>query len=223
VYVALSRCTSFNDLVLRTKIERPAIMTDPKVLAFAQNETQSETIIQELNDGKADYYYKKSREALKKNDYRTALENFIQAFKFRNDIETEVFKKYVITMGNRLSGYKTLCLKQAGTLEQACRELSEAGKNKAELQSKIKTLTHKNKEQNNAVKLLLTKADELSLEAERLRDENGKLKALLSKAESKYASERKLISELEKTAANQRKEIERLKKLKLSQRIFGVK
>jgi ATP-dependent exoDNAse (exonuclease V) alpha subunit len=38
VYVALSRCTSFNGLVLRTKIPRQAIFTDLEVLEFSRNE-----------------------------------------------------------------------------------------------------------------------------------------------------------------------------------------
>ena len=192
VYVALSRCTSFNGLALKTKIERSAIMTDPRVLAFAQNETHSETIIQALNTGKADFYYKKSRDAIKANDYPSALENFIQALKFRNDIETETFKKYVVTTGSRLSNYKLLLQKQTSRLEKVNSKLSEANEN----QSKVKSLTRKNKEQNNAIRLLLTKTDEISQELERFCEENEKLKALLSKAESKYAAERKYNQKL---------------------------
>jgi len=96
VYVALSRCTSFNGLVLKTRIDRNAIKTDAQVLNFAQNETPSTLIVQELNTGKADFYYKKSREAIKSNDFASAIDNFITAIKFRNDIETDVFKRYFI-------------------------------------------------------------------------------------------------------------------------------
>lgn len=52
VYVALSRCTSFNGIVLKTRINREAIKTDPQVLNFAQHETPSTLIVQELNSGK---------------------------------------------------------------------------------------------------------------------------------------------------------------------------
>jgi ATP-dependent exoDNAse (exonuclease V) alpha subunit len=38
VYVALSRCTSFDGLVLKSKIDRSAIKTDPDVLKFAERE-----------------------------------------------------------------------------------------------------------------------------------------------------------------------------------------
>ena len=59
VYVALSRCTTFSGLVLKTKIDNRAIKTDPEVLKFAQNETPSTLIFQELNSGKADFSTRK--------------------------------------------------------------------------------------------------------------------------------------------------------------------
>lgn len=39
VYVALSRCTSFDGLVLKSRIYRNVIKTDPQVIKFAENET----------------------------------------------------------------------------------------------------------------------------------------------------------------------------------------
>jgi len=47
VYVALSRCTTFNGLILRTQLNRNAIKTAPEVLDFAQNEMPSTLVIQE--------------------------------------------------------------------------------------------------------------------------------------------------------------------------------
>ena len=96
VYVALSRCTSFNGLVLKTKIDHAAIKTDPQVIKFAENETPSTLIVQELNSGKADFYYKKVREEIMALNFTEAYDNFVKAIKFRNDIETNLFKKYFV-------------------------------------------------------------------------------------------------------------------------------
>ena len=192
VYVALSRCTTFNGLVLKTKIERTAIMTDPKVLLFAQNETKSDVILQELNDGKADYYYKKSRDDVKAFHFESAFENFKQALKYRNDLETETFKRYVVITGKRLAGKNKSFQKLAGNLEKVNTQLAEVD----QLQAQIKSLTLKNKEQNNSLKLLLSSTDEISQKSERLSNENEKLKALLSRAESRYASEKKYTQKL---------------------------
>lgn len=49
VYVALSRCTTFTGLVLRTKINKEIIKTDHRVLKFAEQESSIESILEELN------------------------------------------------------------------------------------------------------------------------------------------------------------------------------
>ncbi len=96
VYVALSRCTTFGGLVLKTRIERHAIKINPKVLQFAQNETPSTLIVKELQAGKADYYYKKLRTSLKSLEFEDAYNHFIKAIKIRNDIETSEFKRFFL-------------------------------------------------------------------------------------------------------------------------------
>ena len=52
VYVALSRCTSLEGLILKTKINRTAIKTDLFAIQYAQNEMQEEQIAQTLNIAK---------------------------------------------------------------------------------------------------------------------------------------------------------------------------
>lgn len=106
VYVALSRCTSFSGLVLKSQIGRNAIKTDPQVLSFASNETPSTLIVHELNSGKADFHYKKARESFKNLFYAEAYDNFIKATKYRNDLETDVFKQYFISTAERLGSFR---------------------------------------------------------------------------------------------------------------------
>ena len=84
VYVALSRCTTLDGLVLKTKISSSAITTDPKVLEFALNETPSTLIVGELNAAKADYFYKKSKDEIKANNYEQAFKYFVEAVKYNN-------------------------------------------------------------------------------------------------------------------------------------------
>lgn len=106
VYVALSRCTSFNGLILKTKVNKNAILTDSNVLNFAKNETPNTLIVKEVNSGKADFYYKKCRDSIKEYNYTSVIDNFIKAIKFRNDIETDVFKRYFVITSSKLSSYK---------------------------------------------------------------------------------------------------------------------
>ncbi len=52
VYVALSRCTSFDGLILKNPISFNAIKTAPQVLKFAENEKTNALILQKLNSNK---------------------------------------------------------------------------------------------------------------------------------------------------------------------------
>ena len=138
VYVALSRCTSFNGLVLKTRIERTAIKTNPQVLNFAQNETPSTLIVQELNTGKADFYYKKSREAIKTNDFSFTIDNFTTAIKYRNDLETEIFKRYFIATLSRLNSHKKLSSLLTRKLEDVHKINFELQERELEQEQKVK-------------------------------------------------------------------------------------
>lgn len=107
VYVALSRCTTSNGLVLRSRIERQAIKTDKRVIDFAKNETPSTLIFEQISSGKADYYYKKVRESISALNFDEAYDNMIKAFKYRNDFETNIFRKYFLQKASIISSYKT--------------------------------------------------------------------------------------------------------------------
>ena len=102
VYVALSRCTSFNGLILKTKIDRSAIKADQNVINFAKNETPETLITEELKSGRADYFYSKAASSLKENDIKSAILNYQKAIKYRNDTDSELFIRYLSIYHNNL-------------------------------------------------------------------------------------------------------------------------
>ncbi len=106
VYVALSRCTSFSGLVLKTKLTNYDIKTDPNVIEFAKYETPETLITEELNTGKADSFYNKSRESFEKGKIKLAFRDFKRALRFRNDIDTDSFKRYIEIQGQRFFNFK---------------------------------------------------------------------------------------------------------------------
>lgn len=55
VYVALSRCTSLNGLVLKSKIKTGSLLTDPKIIQFARNSSSSAQLQNELLQAKKEY------------------------------------------------------------------------------------------------------------------------------------------------------------------------
>jgi len=69
VYVALSRCTSFSGILLRTPLNPRSIKTDPQVLSFARNVTPETLLISELETGKAGNYIKRAIAAYLTRDY----------------------------------------------------------------------------------------------------------------------------------------------------------
>lgn len=48
VYVALSRCTNLEGLVLKSRVSASSLRTDPRIVAFARNSASAETLRQEL-------------------------------------------------------------------------------------------------------------------------------------------------------------------------------
>jgi hypothetical protein len=230
VYVALSRCTSFSGLVLKTQIGQNAIKTDPQVLQFAQNETPSTLIVQELNSGKADFYYRKVRDDIHSLNFEEAYTNFLKALKFRNDIETEMFKKYFIVTAKHLSSFRqksTELITEKEILKRAKEDLKITV---SELENKIATQQTKINEQNKSIKILLDKTEESENFNEKLKSEiitlnKNKLDAekSIQQHQKTIQEQKKSISELEATKRNNEQEIERLRNLKWHQKLFGQK
>ena len=230
VYVALSRCTSFNGLVLKTKIENKAIKTDPQVLQFAQNETPSTLIVQELNSGKADFYYKKVREETKSLNFTEAYDNFVRAIKFRNDIETDLFRKYFVATANRLGSFRQKHIDILSELVTKTQENEELQASISELESEKISQQTKISDQNKAIKLLLDKTKELEKQSEKqksdiltLTTEKANAEKTIQQNQKTIQGNKATISKLETTIKNNEREIERLRNLKWYQKLFGQK
>lgn len=182
VYVALSRCTSLNGLVLKSQIPRNAIKTSQKVLEFAKNETPSTLINEELKEGKADFYYKLARKNILERNLNKAYADFLIAISFRNDMETELFKRYLNIVFSRLVGYKDFFEKQLSEnkhIEDAKKALEIMSKafieENLELSNSNETFKAKINEQNKAIKLVIDENKEIELEKIKLTSEMNQL------------------------------------------------
>jgi methyl-accepting chemotaxis protein len=202
VYVALSRCTTFNGLVLKTRIGQNAIMTSPQVLEFAKYETPDTLILTELNSGKADFYYKKVREGIKNRDFNEVYENFIKAIKFRNDIETPSFKRFFLVFTEKLSSNKDKFLKIDKLISQFEKEnlkLNTTLKKAKDLNIKLK----ENIEQvNNSLKQVTNERDEIA-------DRNISLAEDLKYVRTNYNTTLSTIQKIQRHNAELKKSIEK--------------
>ena len=230
VYVALSRCTSFSGLMLKTQLNSYAIKTDPRVIEFAQNETPGTLITEQLNTGKADFYYKKAREDFQNGKIKSAFDFFKRALKFRNDIDTDIFKKFIEVQGKRLLDFKQKYTSLIERFELTNNELSEA---QEKIESQAKELNNKStkiSEQNSSIGLLLEKTSEFENEIEQLKKA---LKQTEKKLSDSQIHSNGLETKLQKTESdlrnknkeiqNNKAEIERLKNLKWYDKLIGKK
>lgn len=77
VYVALSRCTSFQGLLLRSPMTARAIKTDPVVLKFAAHETPGTMLLKELEKSRTNYYLKTAIRSWINKEGALASESFL--------------------------------------------------------------------------------------------------------------------------------------------------
>ncbi len=230
VYVALSRCTSFSGLQLKTKLNQYAIKTDPKVLEFAQNETPGTLITEQLNKGKADFYYKKAREQFGKGNIKSSFDFFKRGLKFRNDINTDNFEKFIVIQGTRLLSFRkkvNISLKEKTKLIEEITKVKETIESYS--QENFKNM-QKIESQNSSIELLLKKTREFEKETEQLKKELKRLENIIYESQ-KYS--KRLENQLKKTKSDlaqknrenqaNKKEIERLQNLKWYDKLFGKK
>ncbi len=230
VYVALSRCTSFSGLQLKTQLNQYAIKTNPQVLEFAQNETPETLITEQLNTGKADFYYKKAREQFVNGNIKSSFDFFKRALKFRNDIDTENFERFVVIQGAKLLSFRK-------KFNNSLKEQIQLKEDVEEAQEKIENLSQENsekaneiKEQNSSIKLLLNKTREFEAENERLekklRNLEGKLsdsQKQLNQLDAKLKKTKFELTDKKREIKANKSEIERLRNLKWYDKLFGKK
>lgn len=218
VYVALSRCTSFGGLKLKTKLTHNAIKTAPQVVEFAKNETPATLVTEKLNTGKADFYYKNATQEFDKGKLKNALGYLKRAFKFRNDFGSVEFDRYLLVKGTRLMGFKTKFEK----LQVVHNELSENNSELSEKFDRIHSEFDSYRKRINQEKIsflastnkLQTKNNTISKELEETRALNLKLEVDIRQKEKEISQEK---AKLESSYG----EVDRLRKLTWFQKLIG--
>jgi hypothetical protein len=202
VYVALSRCTSFNGLVLKTRIDRRCIKTDNKVIEFAEHETPDTLIVEELNKGKADFYYRQCREAIKRKEFQDAFDFFVKATKFRNDLETEPTKRFSTYFLTKLDLYKSFIKREIEEKEELAQNLEDKQEEIETLNQELGQQQEENKTLADANKVLENKVTSLTDKTRQLGQQN---------------------KNLEKEISTLNKELDRVRNIKWHQKLFGKK
>lgn len=211
VYVALSRCTSFSGLTFKSHLNRGSIKTDHNVIEFAKKETPDQLITENLNTGKADFYYKKAREQFKKGNIKNSFDFFKRALKFRNDISTDDFERFVALEGSKLAGYKKNYRESLLKLERLKSKIIESESSIEKLNLVISENSSAISNRDDTIKLLSEKLQVLEQKNQDVKREMDFLKADLSVQKTKEAILETDLFKLRKELTSKNKENNKLK------------
>lgn len=192
VYVALSRCRTWKGVVLNRELNRDSIHVDTRVVEFARQTTPSTLIDDAINNGKANALYKDARIKIREGKPELAFDSFISAVKLRNDIDTEIFKRFVIAYLKKVILTKELysdSLKQRQTLltekleldsilETAKEKISQLSSAILEKDSKINILLSANNKASEEVKKVKSERESMGKEISELQNEISRLNNL---------------------------------------------
>jgi len=94
-YVALSRCTSLEGMVLRKTITRSDVFVRPEIVEFSQRFNNEQLINKALKESDADYLYYQAISNYDIGDFEACLENFFKAIHARYDIEKGLPRRFI--------------------------------------------------------------------------------------------------------------------------------
>lgn len=126
-YVALSRCTSLEGIVLKEPLCRNEIFVRSEVTQFAKHYNDNNLITKALKQSKADKEYFDAIRAFDAGDFDAFLRNFFLAIHSRYDIERPVAKRFIrrkLNLINLLRSENEKLRKMQADKNQYLKELS---------------------------------------------------------------------------------------------------
>lgn len=94
-YVALSRCTSLEGIVLKEPIRRRDVFVKSEVVSFSRSYNNNMVISKALSESKADKEYHDAVKDYDKGDFEGFLTNFLKAIHSRYDIEKPLVRRFI--------------------------------------------------------------------------------------------------------------------------------
>lgn len=94
-YVALSRCTSLDGIILKKQINRSDIFVKPEIVQFSKQFNDRQLIDRSLKQAQADILYAQCAKEFDQGDFANCLDSFFKAIHSRYDIEKAVPKRFI--------------------------------------------------------------------------------------------------------------------------------
>jgi hypothetical protein len=111
VYVALSRCTTLEGMVLKSTISRQSVMTDQRVLAFAAAELSEDKLKPLLNIGQQQYIIDGVTKLFDFTTAREELDEFRDFIESRKSIDKEEAYSVVDAVDDKLARLQEIAVK----------------------------------------------------------------------------------------------------------------
>ena len=105
-YVALSRCTSLEGMVLKKMLSRSDIFVRSEIVQFSQQFNNQQLIEKALKESDADYLYGATVRLFDKGDYGDAIDTFFKSIRARYDVEKPLSKRFIRKKLNVISELK---------------------------------------------------------------------------------------------------------------------
>lgn len=95
VYVALSRCTSFDGICLKQKLTTGNIFVRPEIIAFSQYFNNQDALDRAMQESQTDIEYISAVKAFDNRDFEQCLQHFFKAIHARYDIEKPLQQRFI--------------------------------------------------------------------------------------------------------------------------------
>ena len=105
-YVALSRCTSIDGLVLKRQITTRDIFLRPEIISFTQRFNDKQLIEETLREGEAERLYAKACRSFDRGDMQEAVDSFLQAIEQKNLLSEPATRRLIRKKLQQINVYK---------------------------------------------------------------------------------------------------------------------
>lgn len=133
-YVALSRCRSFEGMLLRSTVSERDIFVNPSIIEFSRQFNNETLIKKALSRAQADDCYHEAAAAYDRGDMSVAVDKFIEGVMSRNELGSEVTSrllKYKLSrmtrMQQQLEAYREIIAANAVKFQSLAKEYVEMG------------------------------------------------------------------------------------------------
>ena len=109
-YVALSRCTSLEGIVMLRPIDERDIIVNPQVVEFSHQFNDKMLISDAMNKAKANDLYNRAVKAFEKDNFANAIEMVAEAMSIDNIISEPLTKRFASVKLSRITRYKSVIL-----------------------------------------------------------------------------------------------------------------